>query len=54
MFHMRYDSQRFHWTKIYVTVTVSAMFIEDVRQVSRSYLKLLVENKDQISYSISM
>lgn len=33
LFGMQRDGNLFHWTKIYLIITVSAMLLEDFRQV---------------------
>jgi hypothetical protein len=35
LFHIRAPVNRFHWTEIYLIITVSAALLEDIRKVER-------------------
>ena len=37
LFHMKSEKDSFHWTEYYTIATIFAMFIEDLRKVSRTF-----------------
>jgi hypothetical protein len=40
LFEIKSENQPIHWTEIYVIITISAMFIEDIRKVFSFYLEI--------------
>jgi hypothetical protein len=40
LFEIKSENQAIHWTEIYLIITISAMFIEDIRKVCSFYLQI--------------
>lgn len=51
LFRMKSENDRIHWTIIYVIITVTAMLIENIRQVSQSISLLLYSDIEKSDHN---